>query len=240
MNNKIDLDSPKIATMEKMQEGDKKVYCRCWKSDTFPLCNGSHMAHNKETRDNVGPLILSAASATTTKSDDVSTTDSVAEEKTSIIGKFKSIFKREKNDDGLTTKERLAKMGLSVLLSYGWVSNMSYSVTLSLAWYGFSKKTGLSPLAPGQWKQFLAVYAGFYVFNNIIRPIRVTASVVVSKYFDNFVSLIERRTKLSRKLSIGVVVFLANVCGTFAAMGTGILIASTLAGVPIFPPKALV
>ena len=102
-----------------------------------------------------------------------------------------------------------------------------------------NKKTGLSPLAPGQWKPFLAVYAGFYVFNNIIRPIRVTASVVVSKYFDNFVSMIERRTKLSRKLSIGVVVFLANVCGTFAAMGTGILIASTLAGVPIFP-KALV
>ena len=143
MNNKIDLDSPKVATMEKMQEGDKKVYCRCWKSDTFPLCNGSHMAHNKETGDNVGPLILSAAAATTTKSDDVSTTDSVAEEKTSIIGKLKSIFKKEKNDDGLTTKERLAKMGLSVLLSYGWVSNMSYSVTLSLAWYGFSKKVSL-------------------------------------------------------------------------------------------------
>ena len=101
------------------------------------------MAHNKETGDNVGPLILSAAAATT-KSDDLSTTaDSVAEEKTSIIGKFKSIFKREKNDDGLTAKERLAKMGLSVLLSYGWVSNMSYSVTLSLAWYGFSKKVSL-------------------------------------------------------------------------------------------------
>ena len=142
MNNKIDLDSPKVATMEKMQEGDKKVYCRCWKSDTFPLCNGSHMTHNKETGDNVGPLILSAAA--TTKSDDVSTTaDNVTEEKTSIIGKFKSMFKREKNDDGLTTKERLAKMGLSVLLSYGWVSNMSYSVTLSLAWYGFSKKVSL-------------------------------------------------------------------------------------------------
>ena len=137
MNNKIDLDSPKVATMEKMQEGDKKVYCRCWKSETFPLCDGSHMAHNKETGDNVGPLILSAAA--TTKSDDVSDT----EEKTSIIDKVKSIFKKEKNDDGLTTKERLAKMGLSVLLSYGWVSNMSYSVTLSLAWYGFSKKVSL-------------------------------------------------------------------------------------------------
>jgi hypothetical protein len=27
-----------------------------------------------------------------------------------------------------------------VFLSYGWVSNMSYSVTVSLAWYIFSKR----------------------------------------------------------------------------------------------------
>lgn len=64
-------------------------------------------------------------------------------------------------------------------------------------------QTGLSPLAPGQWKPFLAVYAGFYVFNNIIRPLRFGASVVVSKYFDNFVSFIQNKTKLSRKWSIG-------------------------------------
>ena len=34
------------------------VYCRCWRSGTFPLCNGAHVAHNKETGDNVGPLII--------------------------------------------------------------------------------------------------------------------------------------------------------------------------------------
>lgn len=37
--------------------------------------------------------------------------------------------------DGLTFKQRLTKMGLAAALSYGWVSNMSYSVTVSLAWY---------------------------------------------------------------------------------------------------------
>lgn len=92
-------------------------------------------------------------------------------------------------------------------------------------------------MAPGQWKPFLAVYAGFYVFNNIVRPIRFALSVVVAKYFDNFVAFIEEKTKLSRKLSIAVVVFLANVCGTFTAMGLGVTLASTAAGVPIFPPK---
>ncbi|KAJ1403772.1 hypothetical protein B484DRAFT_225131, partial [Ochromonadaceae sp. CCMP2298] len=31
---------------------------RCWKSETFPYCDGSHVKHNKETGDNLGPLII--------------------------------------------------------------------------------------------------------------------------------------------------------------------------------------
>ena len=252
INNKISLDSPKVATMENYGSTDntKTVYCRCWKSETFPMCDGSHMAHNKECGDNVGPLIVSVD--TKKKEEEevveeekavvvVSSSDSVATiEKTtsSPFSKLKSIFKKD-NKEGPTTKEKLAKMGLSALLSYGWVSNMSYAITLSLSWYTHSKKTGLSPLAPGQWKPFLAVYAGFYVFTNIIRPLRFGLSVVVSQYFDRFVGFIERKSGWGRKASIGVVVFLANVCGTFAAMGLGVGVASTLAGVPIFPPKVV-
>ncbi|KAI5077800.1 hypothetical protein GOP47_0007624 [Adiantum capillus-veneris] len=35
-----------------------QAYCRCWRSKTFPLCDGTHAKHNKETGDNVGPLLL--------------------------------------------------------------------------------------------------------------------------------------------------------------------------------------
>ncbi|CAN0192580.1 unnamed protein product, partial [Discosporangium mesarthrocarpum] len=50
---------PQVVTMDEVGAGKKKVYCRCWKSATFPLCDGMHAKHNEETGDNVGPLIVS-------------------------------------------------------------------------------------------------------------------------------------------------------------------------------------
>eukprot|EP00965_Chrysotila_dentata_P175695 5800054-Pleurochrysis_carterae.AAC.2 len=81
INENIDKENPKVVNTLKASEieGSKGVFCRqspwidmwscylcfvgaesrCWKSGTFPLCNGAHVAHNKETGDNVGPLIIS-------------------------------------------------------------------------------------------------------------------------------------------------------------------------------------
>eukprot|EP00640_Fibrocapsa_japonica_P010010 CAMPEP_0113938598 /NCGR_PEP_ID=MMETSP1339-20121228/5015_1 /TAXON_ID=94617 /ORGANISM="Fibrocapsa japonica" /LENGTH=89 /DNA_ID=CAMNT_0000941785 /DNA_START=142 /DNA_END=411 /DNA_ORIENTATION=- /assembly_acc=CAM_ASM_000762 len=60
INYEIDLETPKVVTNDKLAVGDKKVYCRCWRSKTFPLCDGAHVDHNKECEDNVGPLIVAA------------------------------------------------------------------------------------------------------------------------------------------------------------------------------------
>jgi CDGSH-type Zn-finger protein len=38
--------------------GEKAVFCRCWRSQKFPYCDGAHNKHNSETGDNVGPLIV--------------------------------------------------------------------------------------------------------------------------------------------------------------------------------------
>ncbi|CAK5080562.1 unnamed protein product [Meloidogyne enterolobii] len=48
-NKRISLEKDKIADKVDLEDiGDKK----------FPFCDGSHMAHNKETGDNLGPLII--------------------------------------------------------------------------------------------------------------------------------------------------------------------------------------
>lgn len=171
--------------------------------------------------------------------DDTSVSISPAKEEVPAWKRIFFFYKYRNNDDGdgLTFRQKLAKMGLSALLSYGFVSNMSYCVSVGLAWFGFSKKTGLSPLAPGQWPKFLAVYAGFYVFNNIVRPIRLAISIGVTPYFDKAVATIQRKTGFNKTLSIGIVVFLANICGTTSLMAFSVWIASLAAGVPIFVPK---
>jgi hypothetical protein len=144
-------------------------------------------------------------------------------------------YKYNKKDDGLTFRQRLGKAGLSVVLSYGFVSNMSYCVSVSAAWYIFCKRTMLSPLAPGQWPKFLAVYSGFWVFNNIVRPIRFGLSMAISTQFDKIVQSIQNRFRVNKSVAIGLTVFFANIVGTITLMCLGISIAASLAGVPIRP-----
>jgi CDGSH-type Zn-finger protein len=61
VNTKVQLSAQKVVDFCKVadiEDSGKRVYCRCWKSATFPLCDGSHAKHNAETGDNVGPLIV--------------------------------------------------------------------------------------------------------------------------------------------------------------------------------------
>ena len=37
-------------------------FCRCWRSASFPFCDGSHDGHNMETGDNTGPVVLNPGS----------------------------------------------------------------------------------------------------------------------------------------------------------------------------------
>ncbi|GMS86135.1 hypothetical protein PENTCL1PPCAC_8310 [Pristionchus entomophagus] len=59
VNKKIKLGESKVADTVDLEDiGEKKAFCRCWKSEKWPYCDGSHGKHNKETGDNLGPLIV--------------------------------------------------------------------------------------------------------------------------------------------------------------------------------------
>jgi len=56
----IKKDQEKVVDFVNAEDLAEKVYyCRCWKSEAFPYCDGSHNEHNKKTGDNVGPLVVS-------------------------------------------------------------------------------------------------------------------------------------------------------------------------------------
>ena len=40
-NNKVKMDSPKVVDTVDIEDiGSKGVFCRCWKSNKFPYCDG--------------------------------------------------------------------------------------------------------------------------------------------------------------------------------------------------------
>lgn len=67
----------------------------------------------------------------------------------SLFGKIKSIISGNGIKGLAVNKESISKLGLNVLLAYGFVSNVSYITCLILAWVTHGKNTGLSPLVAG-------------------------------------------------------------------------------------------
>ena len=103
-------------------------------------------------------------------------------------------------------QKTLASLGTSALLSYGWVSNVSYITCVLIATASVMQTTGLSPLAPvdGQLAKFGIVYGGLFVIQNVIRPLRFAASVAISPFFDKLVSFFQNRLGVA----FGICVFL--------------------------------
>ncbi|CAM9293069.1 unnamed protein product [Chrysoparadoxa australica] len=165
------------------------------------------------------PEQVAASAAVTTKD----------EEKVSWPKKLKNLVFGQKLD-----KNKLAEMGLHTLLSYGFVSNVSYVIMMSSAWFVSCKRTGLSPLAPGQWQPFLGVYMGFFILNNAIRPLRLALSVAISPIFEGLIAGVQDRFGLEKKKATALVVVFVNVFGTLSLFAGGITLASLLSGVALF------
>ena len=68
-------------------------------------------------------------------------------------------------------RKRFASMGTAGVLSYGVVSNINYIPLFSYAWYLVAVRSKASPIH--QWPAFLSTYATLYIFNNVLRPIKL-------------------------------------------------------------------
>lgn len=137
------------------------------------------------------------------------------------------------------SKETLAKLGLNVLLAYGFISNVAYITCFIIAWVLHGKTYGLSPLAPGSWKSFLLIYSGFVAVNNLIRPLRYGVSLAISPLFSKLVDAVEQKTGYKRATATSIVVFMVNIIGSTSYMGLGLLIATRIFAVPLFPPRVV-
>ncbi|XP_033213665.1 CDGSH iron-sulfur domain-containing protein 2 homolog [Belonocnema kinseyi] len=59
VNPKIKKDCNKVVDVVDIENiAEKAVFCRCWRSENWPYCDGAHGKHNKEHCDNVGPLVV--------------------------------------------------------------------------------------------------------------------------------------------------------------------------------------
>ena len=57
MTDMNDKAYPERQSLEVVPE-QRVALCRCWRSKTFPLCDGSHRALNEEQTHPVGPIIV--------------------------------------------------------------------------------------------------------------------------------------------------------------------------------------
>ena len=67
-------------------------------------------------------------------------------------------------------------------------------LTIALAWGTFCKSSGLSPLVPGQWPKFVAVYVGIYAtLGTILRPFRVALAIGLTPSFSKTITYLQQR-----------------------------------------------
>lgn len=168
----------------------------------------------------IQPLVTTSA---TTRTATATATSS------NVLSKFWRKIKEAMKFD----KQAIAKLGIDFGLTYNMISNVNGSITLSTAWYIASMKTGISPLAPGNWRSLLAAYASLYVVAALIRPFRIAFAIGVTHKMEHFLQYVEKRIGCTRTNAIGMV-FAFGIVLWLTCCAAGVTLASTLAGVPLW------
>ena len=145
---------------------------------------------------------------------------------------------------GLARRQDALTLVRVARLADGVVSNINAAFTVALAWGTFSKASGLSPLAPGQWSKFLATYVGIYAtLGSLLRPFRFALAVGATPLYTKVITGVRdalpfRKTRpaLNRTLALVLVSLFLNAAGTCGIIAVGCWGAGVVTGVPAFPP----
>lgn len=144
------------------------------------------------------------------------------------LGPFKKTYQRISNLFDLD----VSKHGVAFALSYSVISNINGSISLSVAWYMSCARTGLSPLAPGQWKSLLKAYGTIYAVIQVLRPFRIASAIAMSKLSSNLLNHTQEKLTCSRGFAIFIQYALGWVAWLFVAT-FGITMASWVSGVSV-------
>lgn len=111
-------------------------------------------------------------------------------------------------------RKRLASLGMGAVASYGFVSNATYGTGMAVSWVAFVRQSGKSPLMPGQWKPFLAFYAGappWWSIGCATAPWYIVCLCSGSEANAAFVNILSVASRFSwnlKQLSVGIFRFL--------------------------------
>ncbi|CAL5227487.1 g10466 [Coccomyxa viridis] len=141
-----------------------------------------------------------------------------------IGGRIKQFFLGDKMD-----AEKLKALGLGAVSSYGAISNVTYGGGLAVAWIAFVRQFNKSPLEAGQWKAFVAFYAGFWTLQNFVRPLRFSLAIALAPVFERFLNAISSATGLSKSKAFGVYLFILGTVTSTLVFGSIFVFAGPLA-----------
>lgn len=152
-------------------------------------------------------------------------------QKVEKVGLFKRVYNSISHLFGVDPS-KLKSLGVPFVLSYSILGNISGAIYISSAWYLSCKRTGLSPLVPGQWKSLLNAWSAVYIVAQFIKPFRVAGAICMSKQSAKYLEMTKKKLNCSQRVAIGFQFSMGFVMmGALASLG--VTLTSLVTGVPI-------
>uniref|UniRef100_A0A7S4PY95 Uncharacterized protein n=1 Tax=Alexandrium monilatum TaxID=311494 RepID=A0A7S4PY95_9DINO len=146
---------------------------------------------------------------------------------------WRTRFRAWWNKYGKFDRKKLSEMGIVCFLSYGLLSNVIAITLILISTYSAMVTTGASPLSSRvALRQFGITYGGLYVISSLTRPLRMALAVGLTPLLERLVGRLQRSASCTKGVAVMLTVTVANVV-TLGALFAGMLVASSLTGVPV-------